>query len=86
MCCTRSLLPSKGNDEQEETALDRKEKIFQTKVCEGVNIQTLKAPVQPKSDLTKTGLEGRGRSSLGEILALKTTGPEFSPEEPCEER
>lgn len=84
LCWTRSLLPSKGNDEQEETAPDRR-KYFKPQACEGVNIQTLKAPAQPKSNLTKTGLEGQGRSSFGEILALKTTGPEFSPEEPCEE-
>lgn len=80
----KSFFPAKEMVSRKRLPLDRR-KYFKPQVCEGVNIQTLKASAQQKSNLMRTGLEGRGRSSFGEILALKTTGPEFNPEKPCEE-
>lgn len=39
-------------------------------ICEGVNIQTIKTPVQQKSNLMKIGLQGKNRSLGGKMLAL----------------
>lgn len=79
-----TFFPAKEMVSRKRLPLDRR-KYFKPQVCEGVNNQTLKAPAQQMSDLTKTGLEGKGLCSFGEMLALETSGPEFRPEKPCEE-